>query len=63
MLKNGDTVKHANANESFGNGKVLKVNEAAGTALVEWESHEVTRESSGLKNTQTHVKISSLVKV
>lgn len=62
MLKNGDAVKHANEKESFGQGRILELDEAAGTALVEWESHEVIRETSNLKTTQTHVKISNLIK-
>lgn len=62
MLRVGDDVKHSNSKESFGYGKILKIDEAAGTALVEWESHEVTRESTGLKTNQTHVNLTSIRK-
>ena len=63
MLTVGDSVHHKNEKESFGRGTILKIDEVTGSALVEWESHEVSRESDKLSKRQSHVGISNLVKI
>lgn len=62
MIQKGDRVHHKTGKESFGVGTVLELNEEAHTALVEWESHEVTHETAKLTKHQSHVNLNSLVK-
>lgn len=63
MIQKRDRVRHSNVAESFGVGTVLEINEKANTALVEWDAHEVTRETKKLAKHQTHVNLNSLIKV
>ena len=57
MIQVGCRAFHQNSRESFGEGIVLEVDERNDNALVEWR---VTRD---LPQTQSHVKLSSLVGV
>ena len=62
MLQVGDRVRHQNSRESFGEGVVLEVDELNNNALVEWDSHRVTRTRQHLSQMQSHVKVSSLTR-
>ena len=61
MIQVGCKVFHQNSRESFGQGVVLEVDESNDNALVEWDSHRVVRVTRDLPQTQSHVKLSSLV--
>lgn len=63
MLAAGDQVHHESQKDSFGAGTIISINEAAGTALVEWKTHEVSRKTEKLKTQHSHVNISNLVKI
>ena len=63
MIKTGDRVRHQTRDSTFGLGTVLNVNGPAGSALVEWETHQVARETAELSARQTHVSLTSLVVV
>lgn len=63
MIMQGDRVTHKNQGASFGVGTVLSVNENAGTALVEWDTHEVKRSNAKLTTRHSHVHLKSLIRV
>jgi len=63
MFEEGDRVCHKSKKVSFGIGTVRKINTEASTALVDWDSHEVTRETERLTKQQSHVYLDSLTKV
>ena len=60
MIQVGDRVRHQSSRESFGEGVVLEVDELNSNALVEWDSHQVTRTTQHLPQTKSHAKLSSL---
>jgi len=62
MFDIGDRVRHRTESDTFGLGTIIADDEKPGTALVEWDSHEVTRESDRLSRQQSHVQLKSLVK-
>jgi len=61
MIEVGCRAFHQNSRESFGEGIVLEVDERNDNALVEWDSHRVVRVTRDLPQTQSHVKLSSLL--
>lgn len=63
MLVKNDWIEHRNARESFGLGKVMQLNRVTGTALVEWDTHQVKRVGTTLTKKQSHVNLTSLTKV
>ena len=61
MIHVGCRVLHQNSRESFKETIVLEVDESNDNARVEWDSHRVVRVTRDLPQTQSHVKLSSLV--
>ena len=61
MIQVGGRVFHQNSHESFGEGVVLEVDVRNDNARVEWDSHRVVRVTRDLPQTQSHMKLSSLV--
>ena len=59
----GDRVRHKSGSDEFGVGTVRGINEPDGGVLVEWDNHEVTRETEQLPANQTHVARRSLTLV
>lgn len=55
-----DRVRHQRKGASFGEGKVLGLNPESGMALVEWDTHRVTRPSERFGPNRTHVRITNL---
>jgi len=57
-----DRVRH----REFGAGTILKMDTTAGedgSALVEWDSHRVTRVTPGLTQSQSHVSLRTLSQI
>jgi hypothetical protein len=62
-LKPGDRIQHQTRKDAFGPGEVLSVDERAGTVLVRWDKHNVTRATDRLSKSESHVNITSVMKV
>ena len=63
MIQVGNRVRHQSSRESLGEGTVLEVDELNNNGLVEWDTHRVQRETRDLPQTQSRVKLSSLVRL
>jgi hypothetical protein len=59
MVAIGNRVSHPR----FGAGKVRKINQQAGTVLIEWEDHRVSRATPDLNPSQSHVNLSSVSQI